>query len=124
MSEQEPNDTTALEHWSFLLLLAAVSIVFIWVVWPFTGPLLWAALAAIMFQPLYHWCLKRVRGKRNLAAALTLAIIFIAILLPAMWIGSLVVDETVTLVNSLRENPIDLAAWFDTTFAMLPASIQ
>ncbi len=124
MSAEEPNDTTALEHWSFLLLLAAVSIVFIWVVWPFTSPLLWAALAAIMFQPLYRWSLKKTRGRRNLAASLTLAIIFVAILLPAMWVGSLVVEETVTLVNTIREQPIDLAAWFNTAFAMLPASMQ
>ena len=124
MSEAEPNDTSALEHWSFLLLLAAVSFLFVWVAWPFAGPLLWSALAAIMFQPLYKWSLRQMRGKRNLAASLTLFIIFVAVLLPAMWIGSMVVDDAVTLVNSLRENPIDLALWFDEVFAVLPASMQ
>ena len=124
MSEAEPNDTSALEHWSFLLLLAAVSFLFVWVAWPFAGPLLWSALAAIMFQPLYKWSLRQMRGKRNLAASLTLFIIFVAVLLPAMWIGSMVVDDAVSLVNSLRENPIDLALWFDEVFAVLPASMQ
>ena len=92
MSEAEPNDTSVLEHWSFLLILAGVSILFVWVAWPFIGPVMWATLAAIMFQPLYRWVLKKVRGKRNLAATLTLTIIFVAVLLPAMWIGSLVVE--------------------------------
>ena len=124
MSETQPNETTALEHWSFLLLLAAVSFLLVWVAWPFAGPLLWSALAAIMFQPLYKWSLKKARGRRNLAALLTLFIIFVAVLLPALWIGSVVVDETVGLVNSLRADPPDLRLWFDQAFAMLPASFQ
>jgi len=124
MSEKEPNDTSALEHWSFLLFLAAVSFLFVWVAWPFAGPLLWSALAAIMFQPLYKWAVKKTRGRRNSAALLTLLIIFVAILLPAIWIGSIVVDETLNMVNELSDNPIDLALWFDTTFSMLPATLQ
>lgn len=124
MSEQEPNDTTTLEHWSFLLIIAAVSVLLVWVAWPFAGPLLWSALAAIMFQPLYKWCLKKTRGRRNIAASLTLLIIFVAVLLPALWIGSLVVSEAVNLVNQLRADPIDLGSLFEDTFALLPEPIQ
>ncbi len=124
MSEQEPNDTSALEHWSFLLALAGVSFLFIWVTWPFAGPVMWASLAAIMFQPLYKWSLKRTRGRRNLAASLSLSIIFVAVLLPALWIGSIVAGEMLGLVNSLRADPIDLAATFDSIYASLPATIQ
>ena len=124
MSEQEPNDTSALQHWSFLLLLAGVSILFLWVVWPFFAPVMWAALAAIMFQPLYRWTLGRCRGRRNLAAALALVIIFVAVLLPALWIGSLVLNEAVNLINALRDDPPDLGELFDTTFVMLPAWLQ
>ena len=124
MSEQEPNDTSALQHWSFLLLLAGVSILFLWVVWPFFAPVMWAALAAIMFQPLYRWTLVKCRGRRNLAAALALVIIFVAVLLPALWIGSLVLNEAVNLINALRDDPPDLGELFDTTFVMLPAWLQ
>ena len=124
MSDIEPNDTTVLEHTSFLLLLAAVSILLVWVAWPFAAPLLWSALAAIMFQPLYKWSLRKVRGRRNLAASLTLLIIFVAVLLPALWIGSMVVNEALILVNNLRANPIDLGAMVESTFAMLPETLQ
>ena len=124
MSKLEPNDTTALEHWSFLLLLAGVSILFIWVAWPFVGPVMWATLAAIMFQPLYRWSLRTLRGRRNLAATLSLLIIFVAVLLPALWIGSLVVNEAIGIVNSLQDNPIDLVGWYDTTYAMLPETFR
>ncbi len=124
MSHPDPNDPSTLEHGSFLLLLAAVSVLMIWVAWPFAGPLLWSALAAIMFQPLYLWTLKKVRGRRNLAASLTLLIIFVAVLLPALWIGSLVANEAVNLVARLRADPIDLVGLFDSTYAMLPDAAQ
>lgn len=120
MSLKEPHDTSALEHWSFLLLLVGVSILFVWVTWPFVGPVMWAALAAIMFQPLYKWSLRQTRGRRNLAASLSLLIICVAVLLPALWVGSVVLTEAIGIINTLRENPIDIAAWVDTAFAMLP----
>ncbi|MEL7188462.1 MAG: AI-2E family transporter [Pseudomonadota bacterium] len=124
MSAQEPNDTSALEHWSFLLLLAGVSILFVWVAWPFVGPVMWATLAAIMFQPLYRWSLRMMRGSRNLAATLSLTIIFVAVLLPALWIGAIVVDETLGVVNTLRQDPIDLVGLFNDFYAMLPGTVQ
>ncbi|KEO88767.1 membrane protein [Erythrobacter longus] len=124
MSEAEPNDTTALEHWSFLLILAAVSILLVWVSWPFVGPLMWATLAAIMFQPLYRWTLIKTRGRRNPAAALSLLIIFVAVLLPALWLGSMVANEAIKLVNAFQEEPIDIVAWVNETYAMLPADMK
>ncbi len=124
MSEQEPHDTSALKHWSFLLLLAIVSFLFVWVAWPFAAPILWSALAAIMFQPLYRWSLRKTRGRRNLAASLSLFIIFIAVLLPAIWIGSIVLNEAIGLVNDLRQNPIDVGAWFNSAYGMLPSTVQ
>ncbi len=124
MSEREPHETSALQHRSFLLLLAAVSILFLWVVWPFIGPVMWSALAAIMFQPLYRWSLRICRGKRNLAALLALLIIFVAVLLPALWVGSIVATELVGIVNFLRENPVDLVQWFEAVLMAMPDWLQ
>jgi len=124
MPEEPTNDPKVLEHWSFLLILAGVSILFVWVTWPFVGPVMWAALAAIIFQPLYKWSLRKMRGKRNLAASVSLIIIFVAVLLPALWIGSLVVEEILGVVNRFRENPVDINAWLEATFAALPTSVQ
>ncbi|MEP1420828.1 MAG: AI-2E family transporter [Erythrobacter sp.] len=124
MPKVEPNDTSALEHWSFLLILAAVSFLLVWVSWPFVGPLMWATLAAIMFQPLYKWSLVKTRGRRNPAAGLTLLIIFVAVLLPALWIGSMVANEAIKLVNRFQADPVDVSAWVNETYAMLPSTAQ
>ena len=50
--------TVDLKQFSFLLVLAAVTLLLVMIMWPFATTLLWSALAAIMFQPLYEWCLK------------------------------------------------------------------
>ncbi len=117
-SHTTPNDD--LHQASFLLLLAVVSLLMAVIIYPFAQPLLWAALAAIMFQPLYRTMLRRVRGRRNPAALLSLLVIFFVVMVPAAWIGSLVVDQALVLVDTLQKQPPDLAAQFDSVYTNLP----
>ncbi len=121
---KEPHHTSELQHISFLLVLAAVTITALWIAWPFATPLLWSALAAIMFQPLYKWSLRKCRGRRNPAALLTLTIILLAVILPALWVGTLVVQEALELVAAWQSDPIDLAAWANQVYGMLPNAAQ
>ncbi|MEM7702744.1 MAG: AI-2E family transporter [Pseudomonadota bacterium] len=112
--------TGELKQISFLLILATVTFMAGVIVWPFATTLLWSALAAIMFQPLYRWCLIKCRGRRNPAALLALTIILLAVILPALWIGTLVIAQLVQVSNYLQKNPIDLAAWVDSVFQWMP----
>ena len=82
----------SIEEGGFLLFLALVTLALLVIVLPFFQPLLWAALAAIMFQPLLRWFLARLPGRDTLATLLTLGVIFVAVILPTLWIGSAVVD--------------------------------
>jgi predicted PurR-regulated permease PerM len=116
----QPNRTEDLQQASFLTILVMVSLLMAVIVYPFAQPLLWAALAAIMFQPLYRSVLRRLRGRRNPAAGLSLLIIFILVLIPAAWIASMVVEQAIVLVTTLQQQPLDLAALFDTVYAALP----
>lgn len=120
----EHHGTTELKQISFLLILAAVTFMLVVIVWPFATTLLWSALAAIMFQPLYKWSLVKCGERRNWAAALALTIILFAVLLPALWIGTLVLAETVDAVRMIQANPIDLAAWTETIYSSLPVTAQ
>ena len=75
---------TRIEQGGFLLFLALVSLAALVVVLPFLNPLLWATLAAIMFQPLFRWFQAKRPGKDTQAALLTLLVIFIAVIIPAI----------------------------------------
>jgi predicted PurR-regulated permease PerM len=116
----QPRRTEDLQQASFLTILVVVSLLMAVIVYPFAQPLLWAALAAIMFQPLYRRVLRRLRGRRNPAAGLSLLIIFILVLVPAGWIASMVIGQAIVLVTTLQQQPIDLAAWFDSVYTALP----
>lgn len=115
---------SAIEQGGFLLLLAFVTFALALIVWPFAAPLLWASLAAIMFQPLFQRLLSRMPRHPSRAAALALLVIFFAVLIPAFWIGSMVVNEAAGLVVAFQRGEIDVAAWFNDVLAALPANIQ
>ncbi len=114
------NRTGDLQQASFLTILVVVSLLMAVIVYPFAQPLLWAALAAIMFQPLYRRVLRRMRGRRNPAAGISLLIIFILVLVPAAWIATMVIEQAIVLVNTLQQQPVDLAALFDQFYTNLP----
>jgi predicted PurR-regulated permease PerM len=116
----QPTRSEELQQASFLIILGVVSLLMAVIVWPFAQPLLWAALAAIMFQPLYRWCLRKLRGRRNPAAGLSLLTIFFAIMVPAAWLAALVAQQAIVLVTTLQRQPLDLAALFDQVYTMLP----
>jgi predicted PurR-regulated permease PerM len=120
----QPHRTDELQHASFLLILAVVSLMMAVIVWPFATALLWAALAAIMFQPLYRWMLKRMRGRRNPAAIASLLVIFFAVLVPGLWLATMVVQQALVLIAALQQQPIDLATTFDRVYSMLPQIAQ
>ncbi|MWV26611.1 AI-2E family transporter [Aurantiacibacter rhizosphaerae] len=112
-----------LEGGGYLLFLAIITFGFALIVWPFLLPILWAALAAIMFQPLFQW-FRGILGGSNRAAIATLLVITIAIIIPAFLIGGVVVEQTTSVVVAFQEGRIDLAGWFETIFAALPEVLR
>jgi predicted PurR-regulated permease PerM len=120
----QPHRTDELQHASFLLILAVVSLMMAVIVWPFATALLWAALAAIMFQPLYRWMLRKLKGRRSPAAIASLLVIFFAVLVPGLWLATMVVQQALVLIAALQQQPIDLATTFDRVYSMLPQIAQ
>jgi predicted PurR-regulated permease PerM len=120
----QPHRTEDLQQASFLIILAVVSLLMAVIVWPFSQPLLWAGLAAIMFQPLYRYTLRRLRGRRNPAAGLSLLIIFFVVMVPALWIAMMVAQQAIVLVTTLQKQPLDLATLFDNVYGLLPKLAQ
>ncbi|WP_209348870.1 AI-2E family transporter [Pontixanthobacter sp. CEM42] len=113
-----------MERGGFVLFLALITAGFIVIVWPFASPLLWSALAAIMFQPLYQWLLPRCRDSANKAAIAALLIITFAVVIPALLIGSMIIEQAAEVFLAFRDGQFDVGAWFTQVFSALPASIQ
>lgn len=113
-----------IERGGFLLFLAFATVALAIIVWPFVMPILWAALAAIMFQPLYQWLLAKRPDSTNQCAIAALAIITVVILIPAFWIGGIVIEQAANVFIAFRNGEIDVAGWFGEIVAALPDGIR
>jgi len=80
-----------------ILLVAAVSVAFLAVTWPFLKPLLVGAMFAGLCRPLYHWLTRVLGGRTTLAAALTLLIVFLLIAGPISAFVGVVVSQALNV---------------------------
>ncbi len=90
-----------LQRGVFLALLAAVTAAFIWVLLPFFGA-----------APLFRWLLRKMPGKLNAAALLTLAICLFIVILPLAMVGVSLVQEVALVTQNIRSGQINFAAYF------------
>ena len=117
-------DRQTIHRGGFLVFLLLVTLALAWIVSPFAAPLLWAALAAIMFQPLYQRVLANMPRHPGRAAAVSLLVITFAVLVPALWIGTLVIEEAARVVLAFQSGEIDVAAWFQQVLLALPDRVR
>ena len=82
-----------------LLLVAAVSALFLAVTWPFLKALLLGAIFSGLCYPLYQWLIRALRGRRSLAAIVTLLILFILVAAPLTVFFGIVTQQAITLSN-------------------------
>lgn len=97
------------EDRSFLILLAAISIAFAWVLWPFFGALLWAMLLAIIFAPLYRRTLDTLPGRHNLAALFTVVVVIVMVLIPVAIVIASLIDQGGELYQRVQNGEISFA---------------
>jgi len=80
-----------------LLLVAAVTALFLAVAWPFLKPLLLGALLAGLFHPLYRWITRLLGGRQSLGAAVTLLVLLVLVLGPISVFLGIVVQQALTV---------------------------
>ena len=80
-----------------LLLVVAVTALFLAVAWPFFKPLLLGALLAGLFHPLYHWITRLLGGRASLGAAVTLLVLFVLGLGPVSAFLGIVLQQALTM---------------------------
>jgi len=95
---ERPNISPASFRTAFVLILVlAVSLLFLAVAWPFLKPLLLGAILAGLCNPIYDWMTRIVRGRTSLAAILTLIILFVLVAGPMSAFVGLVVTQAVNV---------------------------
>src|SRR5437762_630083 len=80
-----------------LLLVVAVTALFLAVTWPFFKPLLLGALLAGLFHPLYRWITRLLGGRQSLGAAITLLVLLVLGLGPISAFLGVVLQQALTM---------------------------
>jgi predicted PurR-regulated permease PerM len=80
-----------------VILVVAVSALFVAVIWPLLKALLLGALLAGLCHPLYRWVTRLLRGRRSLGAIVTLVILFIVVVGPLSAFLGVVVQQALAV---------------------------
>jgi predicted PurR-regulated permease PerM len=101
-----PKGSSSLRFWKifFIGLIAAVSVLFVYLVRRFIMPLLLAAITASLFYPLRQRFLGWFRGRRGLASAAMTVIVVLVVVIPAGGIGYFVIEDSVRIGKHFTEN--------------------
>jgi predicted PurR-regulated permease PerM len=105
----EPLDDRKFSNIFFAILLGGVTLLSLLLLKPFFFPLFWAAILASLFRLFY----RKIEGRfhrPNLSATVTILVIMVLIILPAMLVASLLLAESVQLYDALNATESTLQA--------------
>lgn len=108
----------------FVLLLALVTLAFFWLLLPFFTALFWGTVLAVLFMPLNNFMLKMLRGRRNIAAFLTLCVALLCVILPLVFITGALVKEVITLYERINSGQLNFSLYFNQILNALPPIVQ
>jgi predicted PurR-regulated permease PerM len=116
----KPVAVSYLESKFLLLLLLTVSLALGWILLPLFGTMLWALIIALLFVPLHRRLLLRLRGRRNLAALLTLLFVLVMVILPLALIAASLARETAQLYQRVQSGALSPVSYLHSAFDALP----
>lgn len=124
MKPYDENASANLENRALSLLLVAVSLALGWILLPFYGAILWGAIIALLFTPLYRQLVLRLKKRRTLAALVTLLLVLLIVVLPLVLITATLAHEAALLYERLQSGELNPAHYFSGVFNALPDWIQ
>jgi len=104
----------------FLLILALITIAFVWILFPYSGAVFWGVVLAILFEPLYKKLLLKTKQRPTPAALLTLLSIIVMVLIPVALITASLVQQAAGVYEMIGSGHIDFGAYFRQIIGVLP----
>jgi predicted PurR-regulated permease PerM len=111
----------SLEDNTLLLLVILVSLAFAWILWPFFGAVLWAAVLAIVFAPLHVRLTHLMPKHENLAALATLLTVLALVIVPLTVTAASLVQEAADFHGSIEAHTWTPGEFFQEFLAVLPS---
>jgi predicted PurR-regulated permease PerM len=97
-----PKDRTSLLLYIAIGSTAALALILA----GFWKPIFWAVVLGILFRPVMDWFETRVPGRRTLGAALSVLGILLALLIPALLLGSVMVTQGLAIYARIQSGAL------------------
>jgi len=94
----------------FLILLGAVTAAFFWLTLDFIQPVFWAAVLAVIFNPLQRQLESLLGGRKTQAALAGTLLILVVVFVPLLLVGVAVSQEALGLYDRIQKGEVDLEA--------------
>ena len=109
-----------LQNAFFIGLVLVVTGVFLGLIWNFLLALFWAAVLGTLFYPLCERLERALGHRRSLAAALTVGVVLLVVILPLLGLGFAVGRESVALYERIESGELDLQKLLTRFEELLP----
>ncbi len=110
-----------LERRTFLAMLVLVSLAFVFLMKPFTGPIFWAVAIALIFHPVQQWMRGKVGDRPNTVALMTLTLCMVIVVIPVIVLVSSLVAEGVSLYQQIQSGELQPGEYLDKINQSFPA---
>jgi predicted PurR-regulated permease PerM len=108
-TEHQPRDEWSGKVTETAIRLGVLVFLLIWcyrILQPFIAPVLWGIIIAVAIFPIYDWLVGALRGRRGLAATLITLLIFVVLMVPAIMLTTLLVENVMTLAQEVRHKEL------------------
>jgi len=120
MPANNNQDPGVIENRALLPLMVVVTLALGWILQPFYGAILWGAIIALLFTPVYRRLLARLKWRRTLAALLTLALILVVLVLPFALLTAALAQEVAHFYQQVQSGEVNPTRYFRGVFDALP----
>ena len=108
---------------SFVLLLAIVTLAFLWVIEPFWGAVFWSVVLALLFHPLQRKMVVLIPDRQNLSALITLLMMMVLVVLPILLLAFSIAAELSNLYQAVQTGQININQIIDRFLLALPQQV-
>ena len=102
-----------LEQAAFLILLALVTGLFIWLLKPFFAPLLWACIIAVLFHPVQVWLEGRWGQRPNVTALATLFACVVLVVIPVLLLLASFLQQGLSVYEQIQAGELQPGKYVD-----------
>lgn len=107
-------------HLFFLLLVLLVTTAFFGLIMDFLLAVFWAIVLAILFHSTYRYIGIKLKGRKNIAAGLTLMSILLLVIIPLTFLAITLVNESIHVYEQIQDGDINIQERIDNFQTQIP----